>query len=430
MTRKILDFLKSPSGKFILFFLAVIIFAFVFKYYKSLPDNKKETSEAFSDEVDIEREYSRFRDDYQQLSSGKNEAVKTKQEQELEEKDKENEQLTKKLVGLEKALAHEKTINSLKQPQNEEPPAQEKPAVKEAFSISPVNLYTAKARKKPVEPEPLRNYAPFGRLIKCQLVNTVDSSSFETPIIALVTEDVWHNGKIVIPAGTEVHGKAASVTQRNRIAAEKAWYLVWRTKTGENGFELPLAAIALDHAQDIKTGRYGITDGSAGLRGTVIETDEYSKLRLYAALFLKGAAEGVSELILEEAKSSDENTLINSTQSEESKDKSAKENQVKVGIAKGVSQAIELYAQNLMDAIARDGVFIRVPAGQPFYLYVTQTIDKSKAFPGATSGAQKVINDESSEEDDLKETQKLLLSIAKKRLAEEEENSKKEEKEQ
>ena len=428
MTRKILDFLKSPSGKFILFFLAVIIFAFVFKYYKSLPDIKKKNAEVFSDEIAIEREYSRFREQYQQLDSRKNEAVKTKEKQKLKEQEKENDDLADRLAELEKALAHEKALNALNQTKKHKP-VEKEPKKKETFSLSPVNLYTAKITKKPETLKALNNYAPFGRLIKCQLINTVDSSSFETPIIALVTENVWHKGRIIIPAGTEVHGKAQSITQRNRIAAEKDWNLVWRTQTEENGFELPLSAIALDHAKDINTGRYEVSDGSAGLRGTIIETDEYSKLRLYASLFLRGAAQGVTELILEEARSNDENTLINSSQST-NQNKSSEDNQVKVGIAKGASEAIDQYARDMMDAIARDGVFVRVKAGSSFYLYVTQTIDKSQAYPGATSGAEKNPDNQtqSEEDNDLKEANRLLLEVAKKRLEKEDIKTKSEKK--
>ena len=52
------------------------------------------------------------------------------------------------------------------------------------------------------------NYLPFGRLIRCELVNTVDSTNIDTPIIGLITEEVWHAGRLILPAGTEVHGIA------------------------------------------------------------------------------------------------------------------------------------------------------------------------------------------------------------------------------
>ena len=135
----------------------------------------------------------------------------------------------------------------------------------------------------------------------------------------------------------------------------------------------------MDYAQDINTGKYEITDGSAGLRGDVIESDEYAKLKLYAALFLKGAADGVSELIIEKARSQSENTVVNSPNAQTGAS-SSEEDQVKVGIAQGASQAIDLYAQNMLDAITRDGVFVRVPAGQSFYLYVTQTYRQSQGL--------------------------------------------------
>ena len=70
------------------------------------------------------------------------------------------------------------------------------------------------------EPKSLSSvYAPFGRLISCETVITVDSTSIQTPIMGLVTEDVYHRGKLVIPAGTrvtvfEIEGATALVYPR------------------------------------------------------------------------------------------------------------------------------------------------------------------------------------------------------------------------
>lgn len=63
-------------------------------------------------------------------------------------------------------------------------------------------------------------YAPYGRLIACKLVNTVESGDTDTPLIAFVTEDLWWinskgEKKLIIPAGTEVHG---TVMVRNHYA--------------------------------------------------------------------------------------------------------------------------------------------------------------------------------------------------------------------
>ncbi len=71
------------------------------------------------------------------------------------------------------------------------------------------------------------DFAPFGRLVPCELVITVDSSSIQTPIIGLVTEDIFHHGQLIIPAGTEVHGTAQVDRARERIASHGRWNLVW-----------------------------------------------------------------------------------------------------------------------------------------------------------------------------------------------------------
>jgi hypothetical protein len=69
----------------------------------------------------------------------------------------------------------------------------------------------------------------------------VDSSAIQTPIIGLITENVYFGGRLVIPAGTEIHGTAQTDHQRERIASGNNWTLVW-----QNGMEMQLKAIALD----------------------------------------------------------------------------------------------------------------------------------------------------------------------------------------
>ena len=58
-------------------------------------------------------------------------------------------------------------------------------------------------------------------MIPCETVITVDSASMQTPIVGLVTENIYHAGKLVIPAGTEVHGTAATARHRERISSGK-----------------------------------------------------------------------------------------------------------------------------------------------------------------------------------------------------------------
>jgi hypothetical protein len=79
---------------------------------------------------------------------------------------------------------------------------------------------------------PKGDYAPAFRLIKCQLVNTVDSSNTTTPIIGLVTDDLWWNGRLIIRANSEVHGVANVDRVRERIASNGEFTFVLNEPSG------------------------------------------------------------------------------------------------------------------------------------------------------------------------------------------------------
>jgi hypothetical protein len=227
-----------------------------------------------------------------------------------------------------------------------------------APEILPLSLFA-----ETPEPEPKqlsKDYAPYGRLIPCELIVTVDSAAIRTPIIGLITEDVYHGGRLIIPAGTEVHGTAQTDRTRERIASGNSWTLVW--KTGE---ELPLSGIALDRETDSDGQGWGITDGSAGLRGRLIKTDDLAEIKLFAATFLSGAASLLAER---------QETIFGNSETPS------------LGNAplEGAQSVLGAYAQQIYDSIQRDGFYVRVPAGKQFYLYVTQTIDKADAAFGET----------------------------------------------
>ena len=154
----------------------------------------------------------------------------------------------------------------------------------------PISLYAEPPSAEPTTKPLGKIYAPFGRLIPCELIVTVDSARMRTPIIGLVTEDVYHQGRLVIPAGTEVHGTAQTDPTRERIASGSHWTLVWH-----NGEELSLNGVALDREQDPDGTGWGITDGSAGLRGRIIKSDNLAEIKLFAAAFLSGAAGALTE---------------------------------------------------------------------------------------------------------------------------------------
>ena len=232
--------------------------------------------------------------------------------------------------------------------------------------LPPISLFddSSSSQAKPLS----KLYAPFGRLIPCELVVTVDSSTVQTPIIGLTTEDIYHAGNLIIPAGTEVHGIAQVDRTRERIASSTRWTLVL-----QNGEELGLRGLALDRETDTNGAGWGITDGSAGLRGHLIKTDNLAEIKLFAATFLSGAASSLTE---------NQQTLLGTLPSPTLRN-------APLG---GAQSVLAAYAKQILDSIQRDGFYVRVPAGKQFYLYVTQTIDRTDAAFGKSRSEPNEIN--------------------------------------
>jgi hypothetical protein len=213
-----------------------------------------------------------------------------------------------------------------------------------------------------------RDYAPYGRLIPCETIITLESSKIETPIIGLVTEDVWHDGRLIIPAGAEVHGRAALDRARERISASGKWVIVRRDRSPANGTELVINGVALDRQRDDVTGEYGLRDGSAGMVGHVIKTDDWQEIKLFASTFLAGMASGLQEM-------RDQTTAFGSVSQ-------VPEASAKNAALQGTSDVLNTYAAQIAKMIAEDGFYVRVPAGKQFYIYVTETLDKGQATKG------------------------------------------------
>ena len=238
--------------------------------------------------------------------------------------------------------------------------SERRPPEPAAPALAPISLFadspSGDAGKKTIS----SIYAPFGRLIPCETVVTVDSASMQTPIIGLVTENIYHAGKLVIPAGTEVHGTAQTDHHRERIGSGSSWALVW-----QSGEELRLKAIALDREFSGDQEGWGITDGSAGLRGRIIKSDDMAEIKLFAATFLSGAADALTEK---------QQTIFGPINTPS----------LNNAPFEGAQKVLAEYAKRIHDAIQKDGFYVRVPSGKQFYLYVLQTIDRADAMIGGS----------------------------------------------
>ncbi len=230
-------------------------------------------------------------------------------------------------------------------------------------TLSPISLFADSSAGIAAQKKLSAVYAPFGRLMPCETIITVDSSSIQTPIIGLITENIYHAGKLVIPAGTEVHGTAKTDHHRERISSGSSWTLVW-----QHGEEMQIKAIALDREFENNTNQTGwsITDGSAGLRGELIKSDNLAEIKLFAATFLSGAAGALTEK---------KETLFGPINSPS----------LNNAPLAGAQDILKIYAQQISDSIQKDGFYIRVPSGKQFYLYVLQTLDRADASLGGTA---------------------------------------------
>ena len=130
------------------------------------------------------------------------------------------------------------------------------------------------------------SFLPYGRMLRCELVNTVDSTNIDTPIIGLVIEDASNDGRLIIPAGTEVHGAAQKSAVRERIGSSQQWFLVF-----QDGRELPVSGTVLDCAPNPKKPDTWLeSDGSAGLRGYFVKSDKYAEAKAILASMISAGA--------------------------------------------------------------------------------------------------------------------------------------------
>ena len=342
-----LKFLKSPFGKFIVF-LILMVFVFwglenVFREKQTL---KIHVSHAINEPLEIV------------YNGALSEILPEKKQEEIEPSDK--------------------TISSQIPPQNTVPQRKikkSKPVVFHSPSwqinrnsalkpyIPPIGLYTAKLSSIP--PNPKTQSAPYGQLLRCELVQTCITSNLQTPIIGMVTEPLWWNGQEIIPAGVIVHGVAASSPMRDRVGTGTKWVLVWPHRNEWNGKRLILDAIAL--ACDRTESAWSKIDGSAGIKGDVISNDDQQRMYAYMASFISGMGEGmVSEN--EDVTGSTTTKTTGGTFTD--------------ALGKAFQKSASDISDQLFKDLSKSMFYVEARAGTEFYLYVRQDIRISEASKG------------------------------------------------
>jgi hypothetical protein len=228
-----------------------------------------------------------------------------------------------------------------------------------------------------------QDFAPYGRLIKCELVFTVDSLSLQTPIVGLVMEDVWWNGNLIIPAGTEAFSKALTTPQGDRIVDDGNWTFVMpEQEERTNGRELMLKGIALDRAEmkiepDGRVRSWSISDGAAGLHGYVVKDASIEEIKLFAATAMSGVISGFAEGLQTREPSTGLAGTLGLTQL-----KATARNAAIGGLGKGAQDTLNEFAKQILEEVKKKGSYVRVPSGKQFYIFVDQSIDPLAARVG------------------------------------------------
>lgn len=214
-------------------------------------------------------------------------------------------------------------------------------------------------------------FAPYGRLIACKMVNTVESGDTDTPLIAVVIEDLWWinakgEKKLIIPAGTEVYGTVnGAKPMRNRLTTGNNFILVWQATSNMVGFELQLKGVALEKSTHPENRMLAaITDMSAGIPGQVMSNENLSKLLMYTLAFGQGLAQGYQ---------------TNEVYTDSGVTITTQDGTTKNAMARGAETLAQVMLQDVSQMIAKESYYIRVASGTEFYIFVQQVINLDDA---------------------------------------------------
>ena len=252
-------------------------------------------------------------------------------------------------------------------PQKEEPRATPPPvqsAVSFYVSASPAPTPTPVVRKVPP-----KIWLPRGIFIPCALVNTVDSSHMDTPVVGEVIRDVWQRNEgtshLIIPAGALVNCFAIAGRVRDRVEVKGTWSL-----TFPDGLEYELEGVACDREADPENQEYGLEDGSAGLQGNLYYTDRYAELKAFGAAALAGVAQGFQSVQgnYYAGAGGTSNVLQHTPEN--------------AGL-QGLSNVMEVLVLKYLNANDGDETYVQVKAGKEFYIYPMTVIRPDKRSVGA-----------------------------------------------
>ena len=155
--------------------------------------------------------------------------------------------------------------------------------------------------------------------------------------------------------GRLAYGFAGKGHVRDRIDVSGTWDLIFK-----DGREYQIRGLALDREKDANGAGYGLTDGSAGIKGQILESDEYGDLKI----FLATAIGAVANNSLSTTNQGFGNSITNSAQNVP---------------LQGAQAVLDRYARRIEESQQGDGTFVRVAAGTEFYIFPLNVVEPQLA---------------------------------------------------
>jgi hypothetical protein len=219
----------------------------------------------------------------------------------------------------------------------------------------------------PQRAQPADSWLPDGVYIPCILQGGLDSSHMDTPVEAVVTENVYQRdygkSQLIIPAGSRLFAFATPGYIQDRVQVKGEWRLIFVNDATEVSFQ----GIACNMEFNAATNRYGLGDKTAGIQGIIQTSDHWIVVKSLLGLILTtgaNAAQGIASSALQG--SSNGNSLNVQVPS------------VSPIIDQYVKQIINPTGKNLEDVF-----FVRIPAGKPFWVVTTSIIEPQLRSKGA-----------------------------------------------
>ena len=199
----------------------------------------------------------------------------------------------------------------------------------------------------------------FGSLIQCRLIQPVMCGSSPVPLVGEIMRAIPDvKGRPWIPLGSQIHGTAKFVEGSDRAEGDGTWTLVLPGR-----ILVDLKGGLLDKSLDQSNGRYGSTDATAGLVGTVTRHEKANKTQEFARQALAIGAEASQDRM---------RTALGEIEL----------GSARSAVLRGASSLFGGATPKLQEE-AKPAIYI--PAGKEFYIYVND-----RASMGTASGAPDV----------------------------------------